>query len=147
MRAHYVVHARDGYVVESFRGSVTYAGVAHFLARQAADERIAAHFHTVSDYTQASIRLSNDEVLRLALLLSSRTGKRALVVCDASVLAYANLLAARLEHANLAVECFRHRRAALHWIKPSDASAANRRAVSASAALHLRNSLKSAVST
>jgi hypothetical protein len=120
MRAHYVVYPRSSYLIESFRGPVTLPHLEAFLARQAADARIEPHYHTVSDYTQASIHLSNDEVQRFATLLCSapfhRTGKRAFVLSDARLLAYANSCTACLSHTDLIVRCFQHRSAALQWV-------------------------------
>jgi hypothetical protein len=120
MRAHYVVYPRSSYLIESFRGPVTLPHLEAFLARQAADARIESHYHTISDYTQASIHLSNDEVQRFATLLCSapfhRTGKRAIVWSDARLLADANSCTACLSHTDLIVRCFQHRSAALQWV-------------------------------
>jgi len=125
MRAHYVVYAQGNYVIERFRGPVTFAELQKFLARQADDERIAPHYHTISDYTQASLRLSNDDVQRFAALLCTpshfRTGKRAIVFSNVRILAYASVFAARLAHTELIVQCFQHRHAALQWINPGAA--------------------------
>jgi hypothetical protein len=123
MRAHYVVHPQNGYVAERFRGPVTLPKLEAFLARQGRDPRIERHFHTVSDYTQASIHLSNEDVRIFAALLSSapyhRTGKRAFVLSDARLLAYANSCTACLSHTDLVVRCFQHRSAALQWLDAS----------------------------
>lgn len=120
MRAHYVVHSHSEYLVERFRGPVTLTGLEKLLTRQARDPRIAPHYHTVSDYTQATIRLSVEELRCFTALLCSpqyrRSGVRALVLADAAMLAYASSLASYLADTDLLVRCFQHRSAALQWV-------------------------------
>jgi len=150
MRAHYVVHAKHGYIVERFRGPITFAELQQFLARQAGDERIAAHYHTISDYTQASVRMSHEDVQRFATLLSAapyrRTGKRACVIANARLLAFTGAIAAQLAHTKLAVRCFTHRHAALRWVNPEAVIAQTYSKQAKVAAETLSASLKSSVS-
>src|SRR5688572_960141 len=151
MRAHYVVYPRSSYLIESFRGPVTLPNLEAFLARQANDPRIKPHYHTVSDYTQASIHLSNDDVRRFAELLTSaphhRSGKRAFVLSDARLLAYANSCAACLSHTDLVVRCFQHRSAALQWVTPASTESKTYSNWLTESLPKIRTSLKSAVST
>jgi len=120
MRARYTIFPRAGYVLETFCGAVTFLRYVDFVLQQHEDVRIAAHYHTVSDFTQATLRLSIAEVEKIASLacqsLQARSGKRALVVSGSRNLVFADLFSASAEQANVVSRCFGYRDAALRWI-------------------------------
>jgi hypothetical protein len=125
MRVGYTVFPRSGYVLETLRGIVTYQDLARFAARQQLDVRVAPHFHTVSDFSRATLRLTEQEVRLYAdticTLPTGRLGKRALVVFGARNLAIANLLQAFALQSGLQAQCFCDRDAALRWLNESAA--------------------------
>jgi hypothetical protein len=102
------------------RGIVTYRDLVQFATRQQFDVRIAPHYDTVSDFSRATIRLTEREVRLFAdtisTLPSGRVGKRALVTIGARNLAYASLLQAFIVEAGLDAQCFFDREAALRWL-------------------------------
>jgi hypothetical protein len=120
MRVGYTIYPRSGYVLETLRGIVTYQDLVHFVARQQFDARIAPHYDTVSDFSRATVRLTEREVRLFAdtisTLPSGRVGRRALVTSGARNLAFASLLQGFIAESGLDAQCFCDREAALRWL-------------------------------
>jgi len=120
MRAAYTIFPHSGYVLETFRGAVTYPDLVRFTERQQRDSRILSHYHTVSDYVQATLHLTESEVRQYgeAIYGSSiaRSGKRAMVVIGARNLAIVSMLETLAAEYEIPNQCFRYRDAAFRWL-------------------------------
>jgi hypothetical protein len=120
MRTGYTVFPHSGYVLETFRGAITFRDLVDFTARQQLDNRILYHYHTVSDYAHASMHLTECEVRQycesICALPTARAGRRALVVSGPRNLAFASMVDSRVSQSGVSARCFRSRNAALHWL-------------------------------
>lgn len=119
MRARYNVYPNDCFVLETFIGAVFFHHIERLVVQQNSDSRLRPEFHTVTDFTQATLNITTMEVQRLATLVcnaSLRSGKRALVINGTRNLAFADLYAKCLENMNIDVKSFANRDAALGWI-------------------------------
>jgi len=120
MRVGYTIFPRSGYILETLRGIVTFDDLSGFAARQQFDARITPHYDTVSDFSRATIRLTEREVRLFADIIctlpSGRVGKRALVVVGARNLAFASLLQSFIVQSGLEAQCFCDRDAAFRWL-------------------------------
>ncbi len=123
MRARYTIYSKAGYILETFCGAVTYARLEEFVSRQHQDPRILQRFHTVSDYSQATLHLSVDEVKRFAKQMcdapAARDGKRAIVIVGSRNFGFADIFRSCLAQAAIDSHCFSHRDAALRWLSVS----------------------------
>jgi hypothetical protein len=121
MRAAYTIFPHSGYVLESFRGAVTYQDLVRFTARQQRDPRILSHYHTVSDYEQATLHLTEAEVHQYGETIYgssiARTGMRAMVVIGARNLAVVSMLESLAAEYEIPNQCFRYRDAAFRWLE------------------------------
>jgi hypothetical protein len=120
MRARYGIYANKQYLLETFSGAIRYEHLKQFVQRQHVDVRIAAHFHTLSDFSKATLRLSIDEAKSLAALVCDtavmRAGRRALVIVGTRNFGFADTFRAGLEAGGIHSQCFTHRDAALTWL-------------------------------
>jgi hypothetical protein len=120
MRVGYTIFPRSDYLLETFRGIVSYQDLARIAARQQLDVRIAPHYHTVADFSRATVRLTEGEVRLFADAICApprgRLGKRALVVVGARNLAFASLLQTFVVQYGLDAQCFCDREAAQRWL-------------------------------
>src|SRR5690348_5905808 len=105
MRARYTVLPKAGYIMETFYGAVTFAQFEDFLVQQHQDSRILPQLHTISDFTQATLRLTISEVEELVSLIcrpsNLRTGKRALVINGSRNFAFADVFRSRIQQAEI----------------------------------------------
>lgn len=120
MRAAYTIFPHSGYVLETFRGAVTYQDLVRFTARQLRDPRILNRYHTVSDYAQATLHLTESEVRQYGKTIygssTSRTGMRAMVVVGVRNLAVVSMLESLAAEYEIPNQCFHYRDAALRWL-------------------------------
>jgi hypothetical protein len=120
MRAAYTIFPHSSYVLETFRGAVTYQDLVRFTTRQQRDRRILSRYHTVSDYTQATLHLNQLDVRQYGKtiygLSTSRTGMRAMVVAGVRNLAVVSLLESLAAEYEIPNQCFHYRDAALRWL-------------------------------
>jgi hypothetical protein len=120
MRTGYTIFPHSGYVLETFRGAVKFQDLDRFMVRQRHDNRILAHYHTVSDYAHASMHLTECEVRQycdsICSLPTARAGRRALVVAGPRNLAFASMIDSLVSQSGISARCFRLRHAALHWL-------------------------------
>jgi hypothetical protein len=121
MRAAYTIFPHSGYVLETFRGAVTYPDLVRFTARQQRDLRILNRYHTVSDFVQATLHLTEAEVRQYGEAIygssAARAGKRAMVVFGARNLAVVSMLEALAAEYEIPNQCFRYRDAAFRWLE------------------------------
>jgi hypothetical protein len=129
MRAAYTIFPHSRYVLETFRGAVTYQDLVRFTARQKRDSRILSHYHTVSDYVQATLHLTESEVRQYGGAIygssTSRTGKRAMVVVGARNLAVVSMLGSLAADYEIPNQCFCYRDAAFRWLDGQQLNLAN----------------------
>jgi len=120
MRARYGIYPHDQYLLETFSGALRYEHLKQFVQRQQGDVRIEPHFHTLSDFSKATLHLSLDEAKSLVALVCStadmRTGRRALVIVGARNFGFVDVFKSGLETAGIVSKCFSHRDAALVWL-------------------------------
>jgi hypothetical protein len=120
MRARYSIYQNENYILETFNGAVTYPKLEQFVIQQCADARIAQHYHTVSDFSLATLHLSIEEVTRFAGLICSgrqlRTGRRAIVINGSRNFVFVDVFRSRIEQALITAQCFHYRTAACNWI-------------------------------
>jgi hypothetical protein len=132
MRAAYTIFPHSGYVLETFRGAVTYQDLVRFTARQHRDARILNRYHTVSDYTQATLHLTESEVRQYGETIygaaTARIGKRAMVVVGTRNLAVVSMLATLAGEYEIPNQCFCYRDAAFRWIDGQQLNLADREA-------------------
>jgi hypothetical protein len=121
MRAAYTIFPHSGYVLESFRGAVTYQDLVRFTARQQRDSRVMNQYHTVSDFVQATLHLTEFEVRQYGEAIfgssTARIGKRAMVVVGARNLAVVSMLEALAAEYQIPNQCFCYRDAAFRWLE------------------------------
>jgi hypothetical protein len=119
MRAAYTIFPHSGYILETFRGAVTYNDIVRFNTRQQNDPRILSHYHTVSDYVQATLHLTEAEVRLHAQTIyaspKARIGKRSMVVVGPRNLAVVSMLEMLAADYDVLAQCFRSREAAFRW--------------------------------
>ena len=120
MRARYTIFAKAGYIMETFCGAVTFEQLKEFLHQQHRDPRILPQHHTVSDYTQATLRLSIAEVEDIARIVChlphARNGKRAMVINGSRNFAFTDVFGSYIAQAGMVSQCFTYRDAALRWV-------------------------------
>lgn len=120
MRARYSIYPDRHYILETFSGAVRFTRLEQFLLHQQTDPRIARSYHTVSDYSSATLHLSVEEVVCIADMIckapDARMGKRALVISGVRNFGFVDIL--RSVAGRMAIDCkyFIHRDAALTWV-------------------------------
>ncbi len=131
MRAGYTIFPHSGYILEKFRGAVTYQDLMRLTARQQRDRRILPSYHTLSDYTQSTLCLTEIEARQYCDAVytspAARTGRRAVTILGARNLAFANLIESFANQFGLLAKCFHHRDAALNWLSECPIEASNGR--------------------
>jgi hypothetical protein len=119
MRAAYTIFPHSGYILETFRGAVTYNDIVRFNTRQQNDLRVLNHYHTVSDYGQATLHLTEAEVRQHANTIyassKARIGKHSMVVVGPRNLAVVSMLEMLAADYDVRAQCFRSREAAFRW--------------------------------
>jgi hypothetical protein len=121
MRASYTIFPESRYVQRAFRGAVTYPKLRYFTARQLRDPRLPLHYDSISDFTQATLHLTDGEVRNFADWLGRHpkfsSGRRALVVNNARNYAIASLFEQCMIEHGVTIRCFQTRSAAARWLK------------------------------
>ena len=119
MRAAYTIFPHSGYILETFRGAVTYKDIVRFNTRQQNDARVLNHYHTVSDYVQATLHLTEAEVREYGNTIyaspKARDGKHSMVVVGPRNLAVVSMLEMLAAEYDIRAHCFRSREAAFRW--------------------------------
>jgi hypothetical protein len=119
MNANYTIYPDAGYILETYCGAVTFTQCEHFVLRQRRDMLLLPHYHTVSDFTQAAMRLSIAEVEQLVHLMCDpllfRSGNRALVIDGLRNIAFADVFRNYLEQEDILSQCFSNCDAAIRW--------------------------------
>jgi len=107
-------------VLETFYGAVNFVQFQHFVHQQCCDSRITPQYHTVSDFTRATLRLSMDEVQQIVHIICraqyARVGRRALVISGSRNFAFAGVFRSCMEQGDIVSQCFSYRDAALRWV-------------------------------